>query len=84
LSAAEAAALQRPLIASSGTIRGRPIGLSLQQRAACDAIAERLSAPVARPTAPIRISAAPRMGLRTLRTILARQARVEGYVPVCP
>ena len=84
LSAAEAATLQRPLIASPATIRGRPVGLSLQQRAACDAIAERLSAPGARPTTPIRISAAPRMGLRTLRTILARQARVEGYVPVCP
>ena len=24
------------------------------------------------------------MGLRTLQMILARQARVEGYVPVCP
>jgi transcriptional regulator with AAA-type ATPase domain/tetratricopeptide (TPR) repeat protein len=84
LSAAEAATLQCPLIASSATIRGRPLGLSLQQRAACEAIAERLSAPAARSTTPIRISAAPRMGLRTLRTMLARQARVEGYVPVCP
>jgi transcriptional regulator with AAA-type ATPase domain/tetratricopeptide (TPR) repeat protein len=84
LSAAEAATLQRPLIASSATGRGRPVGVSLQQRAACDAIGERLSAPGAGVSTPIRISAAPRMGLRTLRTIVARQARVDGYVPVCP
>jgi two-component system response regulator AtoC len=84
LSAAEAATLQRPLAASAAASRSRPLGVSLQPRAACDAIAERLTAPEAGRSTPIRISAAPRMGLRTLRTLVARQARVEGYVTVCP
>ena len=84
LSTAEAATVLRPLVTSSAARRGRPIGVSLQPRATCEAIAERLTAPGARGVTPIRVSAAPRMGLRTLRTIVARLARMEGYVPVCP
>ena len=84
LSAADAANVMRPLVTSSGTIRGRPVGLSLQPRAACDAIADRLSTPGPHGSVPIRVSAAPRMGLRTLRTVVARLARTEGWVPICP
>jgi DNA-binding NtrC family response regulator/tetratricopeptide (TPR) repeat protein len=84
LSSTDAPIVLRPLVRSSAPVRGRPVGVSLQPRAACDAIAERLSAPGARGSTPIKVSAAPRMGLRTLRTIVARLARTEGYVPVCP
>jgi DNA-binding NtrC family response regulator/tetratricopeptide (TPR) repeat protein len=84
LSAAEAANIMRPLVTSSTAVRGRPVGLSLQPRAACDAIADRLSAPGPHGSMPIRVSAAPRMGLRTLRTVVARLARTEGWVPICP
>jgi transcriptional regulator with AAA-type ATPase domain/tetratricopeptide (TPR) repeat protein len=84
LSAADAANVMRPLVTSSAAVRGRPVGLSLQPRAACDAIADSLSAPGPRGSMPIRVSAAPRMGLRTLRAVVARLARMEGWVPICP
>ena len=83
LSSELAAIVLRRVVRSSSPVRGRPVGVSLQPRAACDAIAERLSAPGARGSKPIKVSAAPRMGLRTLRMIVARVARAEGYVPVC-
>jgi DNA-binding NtrC family response regulator/tetratricopeptide (TPR) repeat protein len=83
LSSTDAAIVFRTLVRSSTPVRGRPVGVSLQPRAACDAIAERLHAPGARGSVPIRISAPPRMGLRTLRMMVARLARTEGYLPVC-
>ena len=83
LSSTDAALVFRPLVRSSTPVRGRPVGVSLQPRAACEAIAERLNAPGVRGSVPIKISAAPRMGLRTMRTIAARLARTEGYLPVC-
>ena len=83
LSAAEAATLLRPLVVRPAAFRGRPVGSSLQPRTAWTVMAELLGSCRPRGSRTIRISAAPGMGLRTLRTIAARLARVEGYVAVC-
>ncbi len=85
LSASLAATLLRPLVPASDAPRGRAVvGVTLQPRAAWSVVAELLSARLPRGAKPIRLAAAPRMGMRTCREVIARMARFEGYVPVCP
>ena len=47
-------------------------------------LGEVLVAPDPPGTTTVRVAAGGGMGLRTLWTELARRARVEGFVPVCP
>jgi hypothetical protein len=68
----------------SGGIRERPIGVVLQPRGAMTALGELLTAQGAPGTTTVRVAAGGGMGLRTLWTELARCARTEGFVPVCP
>jgi DNA-binding NtrC family response regulator/tetratricopeptide (TPR) repeat protein len=62
----------------------RPLGVSLQPRSAYDAIVEALD--TARPAgaSAIAIAGPDQSGLRTLRVLAARAARLQGYVPVTP
>jgi DNA-binding NtrC family response regulator/tetratricopeptide (TPR) repeat protein len=62
----------------------RPLGIVLQRRAAFDAIADALDG--VRPGGACAVSIAGEVssGLRTLRLITARIARLKGYVPVAP
>ena len=82
---AMASCLLRPVERSrSGGKRERPIGVVLQPRGAMAALGEVLAADGAPGTTIVRIAAGDGMGLRTLWMELARRARVEGFVPVCP
>jgi DNA-binding NtrC family response regulator/tetratricopeptide (TPR) repeat protein len=65
-------------------MRERPIGVVLQPRGAMAALEELLTAEGAPGTTTVRVAAGGGMGLRTLWTELARCARIEGFVPVCP
>jgi DNA-binding NtrC family response regulator len=77
--------LLRPVERSrSAGKRERPIGVVLQPRHAMAALGEVLAADGAPGTTTVRIAAGGGMGLRTLWLELARRARVEGFVPVCP
>ena len=69
---------------TAGGVRERPIGVVLQPRRAMAALGEVLVAPGPPGTTTVRVAAGGGMGLRTLWTELARRARVEGFVPVCP
>jgi DNA-binding NtrC family response regulator len=62
--------------------RGRPIGVVLQPRRALDAIVEVLRDASPGGVATIEVRGDAGSGLRTLWTLAARAARLEGYVPV--
>lgn len=76
-----AALALRPVVAGP-SVRSRPVGLLLQRRAAYEALIEALD--VAQPVgvARVLVSAPWHSGLRTLRVLVARSARLQGYVPV--
>src|SRR5688500_4186771 len=65
LSPTLAATVLRPLVPAARPMRGRALGFTLQPRPAWSAVADLLSAPLSRGTPPIRIAAAPSLGLRT-------------------
>ena len=69
---------------SGGGMRERPIGVVLQPRSAMTALGELLAAQGTPGTTMVRVAAGGGMGLRTLLMELARCARMEGFVPVCP
>ena len=71
----------RPVAAGQES-RGRPIGITLQPRRALDAVRETLESPAAAPSLVV-IVATPMSGLRTAKLLVARTARLLGYVPVC-
>jgi DNA-binding NtrC family response regulator len=72
----------RPVVAAAGGAAGRPIGITLQPRRALDGVREALA--IASPApAVIRVSGPARAGLRTLKTFVARAARLNGFAPVC-
>ena len=92
---AQAVALTRPLAdfvlrpVSSGAPghaarRSRPLGIVLQRRHVFDVLADALDA--ARPGGACSVSIAGETdsGLRTLRLVAARMARLQGYVPIAP
>ena len=68
-----------------GGVRERPLGVVLQPRGRWRRSAELLAA-AADGLAPQQCASRPTTawGLRTLWTEMARRARVEGFVPVCP
>jgi DNA-binding NtrC family response regulator/tetratricopeptide (TPR) repeat protein len=61
---------------------GRPIGIMLQPRRAFHLLADALAHAGVVGVATIDVCAAAGMGLRTLRLLAARTARMHGYVPV--
>ena len=61
--------------------RPRPLGVTLQPRHALEAARETLDAPTAAPSV-INIVGPPLSGLRTARLLVARSARLVGFVPV--
>ena len=60
----------------------RPLAVTLQPRRALDAARETLETPTAAPSI-INLVGPPFTGLRTARTLVARTARLLGFVPVC-
>jgi DNA-binding NtrC family response regulator/tetratricopeptide (TPR) repeat protein len=78
-------AQDKPFDSAQGRpMRRRLLGIVLQRRRVFDAIADALDA--ARPGGACAVSVAGETasGLRTLRLIAARMARLQGYVPVAP
>ncbi|HXG55365.1 MAG TPA: sigma 54-interacting transcriptional regulator [Vicinamibacterales bacterium] len=65
----------------SGSIRA--LGITLQPRRALEAVQEALdSGPAAGPVV-LGVTGSAHAGLRTLRMLIARAARLRGFVPVC-
>ena len=64
--------------------RARPLGLRLQPRAALVQIAELFQASLPGGATSVALSGETGSGLRTSRLLVARAARQEGFVPVCP
>ena len=62
----------------------RPLGIVLQPRRAYDAIDDLLAASGRGGTTPVEVSGLAGSGLQTLAATIARAARLQGYVPVCP
>ena len=60
----------------------RPIGITLQPRRALDAVRETLESPAAAPSLVVLV-ATPMSGLRTAQLLVARAARLLGFMPVC-
>ena len=58
----------------------RPIGITLQPRRALDAVRETLESPAAAPSLVV-IAATPMSGLRTTQLLVARTARLLGFMP---
>jgi len=63
---------------------GRPIALMLQPRRALDAVEEALDRFSPPGPAIVNVIGRPNAGLRTFRPIVARSARLRGFVPVAP
>jgi DNA-binding NtrC family response regulator/tetratricopeptide (TPR) repeat protein len=76
-----AALALRPLVAGPA-VRGRPLGVRLQPRAGYDAVLEALDAAAPVGVARVTVAGPVHSGLRTLRQMVARAARLHGYVPV--
>ena len=64
-------------------LRGRPLGVVLQARPILERIGEALASPWARGVCTIGICCPPGSGRGTLRLLIARVARLAGFVPVC-
>jgi DNA-binding NtrC family response regulator/tetratricopeptide (TPR) repeat protein len=62
--------------------RGRALGVILQPRAVLDSLSEALDEASPGGVAAIVVAGPDGCGLRTLRTLAAREARTKGYVPV--
>ena len=84
LTSSLAEVLVRPITQRPGSPRTRPVGVVLQPRRAGEALQDLIAASLRGGTTTVRVSARRGMGLRTLQTSVAQQARTEGYVPVCP
>ena len=83
--------LERPLaefglrsIETGLSTRSRPVGVVLQRRTVYDEVAEALDAGGPGGTCFVSIEGEWSSGLRTLRLVAARAARLKGYVPVSP
>ncbi|MEO6212422.1 MAG: sigma-54 dependent transcriptional regulator [Vicinamibacterales bacterium] len=71
-------------VVNAGRARGeRPLGITLQPRRALAAVQEALAVALPSGLAVISVSGPQQGGLRTLRTFIARAARLQGFVPVC-
>ena len=62
--------------------RGRPVGVVIQNRLALHHLRDTLAAALPGGVSTIRVIGPPGSGLRTLRLLVAREARLQGYVPV--
>jgi DNA-binding NtrC family response regulator len=62
--------------------RRRPVGIALQRRRAVEACTDALVDAVPGGVTSIDVIGEPGSGLRTVRTCVARVARVQGYVPL--
>jgi DNA-binding NtrC family response regulator/tetratricopeptide (TPR) repeat protein len=71
----------RSVTGGHGT-RGRPIGVVLQRRSAFEAVMDALVAAEPSGACAITVCGPPGSGLRTLRLLAARAARLQGYAPV--
>ena len=83
--------LERPIadfvlrpIEHGPSTRLRPVGIVLQRRAVFDAVADALDATRPRGVCAVSIEGGRQSGLRTLRVVAARVARLHGYVPIAP
>jgi transcriptional regulator with AAA-type ATPase domain len=65
------------------TRSGRAVGITLQPRRALSAVHEALGVASRSGPSALTVSGPPHAGLRTLRTFIARAARLHGFVPVC-
>jgi DNA-binding NtrC family response regulator/tetratricopeptide (TPR) repeat protein len=63
---------------------GRPVGITLQPRRALDAVEEALDRFTPPGPSMVTVIGVPNAGLRTFRPIVARSARLRGFVPVAP
>ncbi len=82
LTHAVARALLRATETGSGSSRGRPLGVVLQPRDVAHSVIEALDDASPGGVSAIDICGAEGAGVRTLRTLIARAARLAGYVPV--
>jgi DNA-binding NtrC family response regulator len=62
--------------------QGRPVGVVLQDRRALCHLRDALSAGAPGGVTAITVTGSPGSGLRTLRLLIAREARLQGYVPL--
>ena len=74
----------RSVVPHSSPRRGRTFGIVLHDRLALTSVAEVLDAAAPGGPCQIAVSGDHGCGLRTLRVLVARAARVRGYVPVTP
>jgi DNA-binding NtrC family response regulator/tetratricopeptide (TPR) repeat protein len=72
----------RELTTAANPVRRRPIGVIVQARAALHAIEEALDGAAHGGTARIDVVGCEGSGLRTLRLLAARAARLRGYIPI--
>ncbi len=84
LTASEARVMVRGMSRVAISPRQRPLGVVVQPRRACEAMKELLGDSLRGGTTLVRVTGAPGSGLRTFTKTLARHARLDGYVPVCP
>jgi DNA-binding NtrC family response regulator/tetratricopeptide (TPR) repeat protein len=70
--------------ASGPAAAGRPVGIMLQPRRALDAVEEALDRLSPPGPSIVNVIGVPNAGLRTFRPIVARAARLRGFVPVAP
>ena len=77
-----AALATRELITRRGS-PSRALGVTLQPRRALDAVQEVLEGPTDASTVTTVVGPSA-AGLRTVRTFVARAARLAGFTPVCP
>ena len=82
MDARRAAVATRGLTAHRG-LSSRALGVTLQPRRALDVVQEVLDGPIDASTV-MTVVGPSAAGLRTLRTFVARSARVAGFIPVCP
>lgn len=68
---------------AAGESAARPLGLTLQRRRAFDAIEDALDGHAPSGPVVVHVAGARGAGLRTLRLLVARAARVRGFVAVC-
>ena len=78
-----AAVALRPIVGGRAALR-RPIGLRLQRRRALEVVEEFLDVFSPPGPATVRVTAGNNAGLRTFRTLVARTARLRGFVPLGP
>ena len=72
----------RPVSANT-TRSGRALGVTVQPRRALSAVQEAIDSASRSGPAVLTVSGPAHAGLRTLRTFVARAARLQGFLPVC-